>query len=108
MQRIDGLASLHANEDFARATSCGIENHSHRQIQVRCRWPDICPCAWGCRAEIKNVTIIPRLAIWRAAGVEPTNLTEAGDVANWQGSINKELANQSVAETIKYLESLRS
>jgi len=34
-------------------------------------------------------------------------VTEAGDVENWKGGVNKDLANQSVSETIKYLESLK-
>jgi len=34
-------------------------------------------------------------------------VTEAGDVENWKGSINKELAQKSIDETITYLESLK-
>jgi hypothetical protein len=34
-------------------------------------------------------------------------VTEAGDVENWKGGINKELAYKSLDETIKYLESLK-
>lgn len=34
-------------------------------------------------------------------------VTEAGDVENWKGSINKELAQKSIRETIEYLESLK-
>jgi len=34
-------------------------------------------------------------------------VTEAGDVENWKGGINKELAYKSLQETIEYLESLK-
>jgi len=34
-------------------------------------------------------------------------VTEAGDVENWKGGINKDLASSSISETIKYLESLK-
>ena len=34
-------------------------------------------------------------------------VTEAGDVENWKGSINEDLASKSISETIKYLESLK-
>ena len=34
-------------------------------------------------------------------------VTEAGDVENWKGGINKELAYKSMQETIEYLESLK-
>ena len=34
-------------------------------------------------------------------------VTEAGDVENWKGGINKDLAKQSTAEVIEYLQSLK-
>ena len=34
-------------------------------------------------------------------------VTEAGDVENWKGGINKELAQKSIDETVEYLESLK-
>jgi len=34
-------------------------------------------------------------------------VTEAGDVENWNGGINKELALKNITETIEYLESLK-
>ncbi len=34
-------------------------------------------------------------------------VSEAGDVENWKGGINEDLATQSISETIKYLESLK-
>ena len=34
-------------------------------------------------------------------------VTEAGDVENWKGGINKELAQKSIDETVAYLESLK-
>ena len=34
-------------------------------------------------------------------------VTEAGDVENWKGGVNKDLAKQSTAEVIKYLQSLK-
>ena len=34
-------------------------------------------------------------------------LTEAGDVENWKGGVNQELAGNAISETIKYLESLK-
>ena len=34
-------------------------------------------------------------------------VTEAGDVENWKGGVNKELAQKSINETINYLESLK-
>jgi len=34
-------------------------------------------------------------------------VSEAGDVQNWKGGINKELAEKSLAETVKYLKSLK-
>ena len=34
-------------------------------------------------------------------------VTEAGDVENWKGGINTELAQKSIDETVEYLESLK-
>ena len=34
-------------------------------------------------------------------------VSEAGEVQKWRGGINKELAQKSLDETIKYLESLK-
>jgi hypothetical protein len=34
-------------------------------------------------------------------------ISEAGDIENWKGKINKELVEKSKAETIKYLKSLK-
>ena len=34
-------------------------------------------------------------------------VSEAGDVENWKGSVNTDLAHKSINETIKYLESLK-
>ena len=34
-------------------------------------------------------------------------VTEAGDIENWKGGINKELAQKSIDETIAYLQTLK-
>ncbi len=34
-------------------------------------------------------------------------ISEAGEIQNWKGGINKELASKSMQETIEYLESLK-
>jgi DNA-binding phage protein len=34
-------------------------------------------------------------------------ISEAGDVQNWKGGINKELASKSIQETVEYLKSLK-
>lgn len=47
---------------------------------------------------------------WAEDMLNSTNdgfVTEAGDVENWKGGINKDLAQKSINETIAYLETLK-
>jgi len=53
---------------------------------------------------------IQNYKIWAEDMLTSSNqgfVTEAGDVENWKGGINKELAQKSINETIEYLESLK-
>lgn len=90
--------------NYRRCFNCHVEFED--DLKIRGLWGE-----WK-KAMVNNAVddYIQNYKIWAEEMLTSSNqgfVTEAGDVENWKGGINKELAQKSINETIEYLESLK-
>ena len=83
---------------------CVIEFET--QLKMKGLWDEY-------QKQINNTDIdnfIKDYQLWAEEMLTESNqgyISEAGEVQNWKGGVNKDLMNKSIEETIKYLESLK-
>ena len=84
--------------------NCTVEFET--QLRVKGLWEEY-------QTQINNTDIdnfIKDYQIWAEEMLTQSNqgyISEAGEVQNWKGGVNKDLMRQSTDEVIKYLESLK-
>jgi hypothetical protein len=89
---------------FKRCYNCQAE--FEMRLKIKGLWEDY-------KRELDNSAIdqmISGYKNWVEDALTESNqgfISEAGEIQNWKGGINKELASKSMQETIEYLESLK-
>ena len=103
-QNMDGQLDSHYYKAYGECVDCRATTET--KLKNEGKWKEYVTTTFNKEIDI-NIEEYKKFMEDMLSESNNNYVTEAGDVENWKGSINKELANQSVSETIKYLESLK-